>query len=192
MAQLGATLKKGGSKALSAGSSAISKGSDLTTGLPPWAKGVIVVGLGFIAWKIYHGVTKGISQSQLNQKSRDSIQETQGWYKELEESKKSDKTKPTMSNAEMKSFANRLQTTMDGYGTRDYDIKQMFKRVKTNGDFAGINSAFGTRSIARPTGLIWVSDFRGTMAECLQEEADSDTLDAVNKTLKDNGISYRI
>jgi len=192
MKKIGATLKSGGQKALSASTSALNKGSDLTTGLPPWAKGVILIGLGFIAWKIYQGVTKGISQSKLNQKSRDSIQETQGWYKELEESKKSDKTKPTMSNTEMKSFANRLQTTMDGYGTRDYDIKQMFKRVKTDGDFAGINSAFGTRSIARPTGLIWTDDFRGTMAECLQDEADSETIVAVNKTLKSNGVSYRI
>ena len=181
------------SKATQVGSSAITKGKDLTANLPVWAKGIIVVGVLFVGYKIYKTVAKTIGKSKLNEESRDSIQELDGWYTELTQANSNSSTKATLTPAAMKALANKIENCMDGYGTRDYDIKQAFKTIINNADFAGVAAAFGTRTIQAGRGTGWLSgDARGTMVQMLQEEADSSTIDAINKQLNANGIKYRV
>jgi hypothetical protein len=186
-------MKNTVTKATKIGSSAISKGKELTTNLPAWAKGVVFIGLAFVAYKVYKGVSKTVGKSKLNEESRDSIQEIEGWYKELTQENSSSSTKATLTPAAMKALANKIENCMDGYGTRDYDIKQAFKQIKNNADFAGVAAAFGTRTIQAGRGVGWLAgDARGTMVQMLQEEADSDTLDSINKSLGSRGIKYRV
>ncbi len=183
-----------GSTAAAKSKQAIQRTDEFTRDLPPWAKGAIVIGVLFIGWKIYGSITKTIEQSKLNENSRDTKQEVEGWFKEKEvEDSKGGESKASMTNTEMKAMANKLFNLMDGYGTRDYDITQAFKHIKNNADFAGVNAAYGTRTLQPGYGVGWlVDDYRGTLIQSLNNEAASSTLTSVNKTLKNNGIKYRV
>ena len=93
----------------------------------------------------------------------------------------------------MKSIANKIEAALDGYGTRDLIIKNIFKnQIKNNADFAGVNAAFGIRTIQAPRGFGWMTgDERGTLSKVIQE-ADNSTIEYINKVMKSRGIKYRI
>ena len=79
---------------------------------------------------------------------------------------------------------NKLFNQLDGYGTRDSGIIQSFKAIKNNADFAGVNAAYGIRTLQPGYGVgFFVTDFRGTLIESINNEADEDTITSVNKYL---------
>jgi len=159
--------------------------------LPVWGKGIIFVVVGFGVYKLIKSIGRAVSRTKLNENTRDSKQEVEGWFKSFQEDSR--KEAPTMTNTMMKSLANKIWTAMDGYGTRDYDLKQAFKKIKNNADFSGVQSAYGTKTLQPGHGVGWfVSSFRGTMVQCVQDDASSSTIDDINKTLKSNGVKYSI
>ena len=156
--------------------------------LPTPVKGVIFV---LVGYGIYKVAKELISKSRLNEDSRDSQQEIDGWYQQSQQDNAQQQA--TMNQTEMKSLANKIWTTMDGYGTRDYDLKQAFKRMKNNADFSGVSKAYGIKTLQPGYGVGWmVSSFRGSMVQCIQDDASSSTIDAINKDLKAKGIKYRV
>lgn len=165
-----------------------STGKGLWSAMPLWAKGIIVVGGAFVIYKV---AKKTIGKTRLDENTRDDKQEVDGWNQDLIND--SAEKKPTLSKTQMKQIANKIEHTLDGYGTRDYDLKMVFKNsIKNNADFAGVNAAFGVRTIEAGYGIGWASaPERGTMTQCMQE-ADSATLDYINKLMKQRGIKYRV
>ena len=161
--------------------------SSVWNAIPIWAKGVLVIGGAFITYRIVKGL---IENSRLSKDVREDKQEEQGWYQELETQSQSNK--PTLSKTQMKSIANKIEHMLDGYGTRDYDLKQTFKmNIKNNADFAGVNAAFGIRTIEGGYMMGWAQTDKGTMSQMLQE-ADSSTLVYINNLMKSRGIKYRV
>jgi hypothetical protein len=160
-------------------------------GLPPIAKTVIVIVGAFVTYKIVKSVTTALSQTRLNADERDDKQEEQGWHQEL--INESQNKKPTLSKAQMKQVANKIENMLDGYGTRDQGIKDTFKKfIKNNADFAGVNAAFGVRTIEAGQGIGWMAGHeRGTLTQCLQE-ADYSTLAYINKVMASRGIKYKV
>ena len=158
------------------------------TRLPFWAKGIILIGGGYLAYK---GIKNAIGKTKLDETTRDDKQEVEGWY----DSAASDASSkaPTLSKTQMKSIANKIEAALDGYGTRDLIIKNIFKnQIKNNADFAGVNAAFGIRTIQAPRGFGWMTgDERGTLSKVIQE-ADNSTIEYINKVMKSRGIKYRI
>jgi hypothetical protein len=188
MSDIKASMKKAGQQAGNVGKNFANQG---WASLPTWAKGVIFVGVGFGVYKLFKSLSGAIGKTKLNEDQRDAKQEVDGWYKSYEEDKA--KKPPSMSVTQQKAFANKIWNAMDGYGTRDYDIKQAFKAIKTNADFSGVNKMYGTRTLQPGHGIGWaVSSFRGTMIQCLQDDASSTTLDAINKILAGNKVKYRV
>lgn len=166
---------------------ASSTGKGLWSSMPLWAKGIIVVGGAFAAYKIGKAV---IGKTRLNDETRDDKQEVDGWNNDFINN--SNQNKPTLTKAQMKQIANKIENCLDGYGTRDYDLKQTFKQIKNNADFAGVQVAFGTRTIEAGWGIGWASaPEKGTLTQVIQE-ADSSTLTAINKDLAKKGIKYKV
>jgi hypothetical protein len=132
-----------------------------------------------------------LSKTRLNPNERDDKQEEQGWNQTFQQDAAS--KKPTLTKTQMKQVANNLENMMDGYGTRDADIKRTFKNsIKNNADFAGVQAAFGIRTIEAGHGTGWISGHeRGTLTQCLQE-ADTATLTYINKLMAQRGIKYRV
>lgn len=159
--------------------------------LPAWAKGLIVIGGVVIAYKIVKPIIKAAGNTKLDPQIRDSKQEEQGWYQQAQTDAQS--KAPTMNAAQMKALANKIWTTMDGYGTRDYDLINAFKQIKNNADFSGVSAAYGVRTLQPGYGIGWmVASFKGTMIQCIEEDASSSTIDTINKYLSSKGITYQI
>jgi len=156
--------------------------------LPIWAKGVIIIGGAYVLYKLGKGV---IDKLGLSPEARDQNQEEQGWNQDLISD--SAKTPPTLTKAQMKQIANKIENLLDGYGTRDADLITTFKNaIKNNADFAGVNVAFGVRTIEAGRGIGWISgDEKGTLTQVIQEAAAA-TLSAINADLQKKGIKYRV
>jgi hypothetical protein len=81
---------------------------------------------------------------------------------------------------------------MDGYGTNEDDIIFAFSKIHSDADFDAVWNAFGTRTISSGTGNIFVSDYTGDLAGCLNDELSASYIDQINQTLIQNGVSRRI
>jgi len=158
------------------------------TRLPFWAKGIIVVGGGYLAYK---GIKKVIGKTKLNETTRDDKQEVEGWFGSVVQDSK-DKS-PTLTKTQMKSIANKIEAALDGYGSRDTILKNIWKSsIKNDADFSGVNAAFGVRTIEAGRGIGWIAgDERGTLSKVIQE-ADNSTIVYINNLMKSRGIKYRI
>ncbi len=158
------------------------------TRLPFWAKGIIVVGGGYLAYK---GIKKVIGKTKLNETTRDDKQEVEGWYSSSQQDSVS--KKPTLTKTQMKSIANKIEAALDGYGSRDTILKNIWKSsIKNDADFSGVNAAFGVRTIEAGRGIGWIAgDERGTLSKVIQE-ADNSTIVYINNLMKSRGIKYRI
>jgi hypothetical protein len=175
-------MKKNGIK-----SAVTTTGQGLWTRMPMWAKGIVIVGGLYVVYKVGKTILK---TTKLDPEVRDDKQEVDGWNKDL--INESASKKPTLTTAQMKQIANKIENCLDGYGTRDYDLKQTFKQIKNNADFAGVNVAFGTRTIEAGQGIGWMwGGEKGTLTQVIQE-ADSATLVAINKDLASRGIKYKV
>ena len=123
------------------------------TRLPIWAKGVIVIGGGYLA---YRGIKKVLGKTKLNETTRDDKQEVEGWYGSVTQD--SAAKAPTLTKTQMKSIANKIEAALDGYGTRDVILKNIWKTsIMNDADFSGVNAAFGIRTIEAGRGIGWMS-----------------------------------
>lgn len=158
------------------------------TRLPLWAKGIIVIGGGYLAYKAIKG---GIGKTKLNETVRDDKQEVEGWFDSVIQDSK--KKNPTLTKTQMKSIANKIEAALDGYGTRDAILKSIWKdSIKNDADYSGVNAAFGTRTIEAGRGMGWLAGSeRGTLSKVIQE-ADNSTLTYINNLMKSRGIKYRV
>lgn len=155
--------------------------------LPLWAKGLVIGIGGFVVYKIAKNV---LDKSRLNEQARDSAQELDGWNKDFLQIMKVQK--PTLSPTQMKSIANVIENSLDGYGTRDEEILRQAKRINNDADLAGVAVAFGVRTIEAGRGIGWLAGHeRGTLSQVIRE-ADDSTLAEINKHFESKGIKYRL
>jgi hypothetical protein len=162
-------------------------GQGLWTRMPFWAKGIILVGGAYATYKIVKNV---IEKTRLDSTTRDNKQEEDGWNNQYT---KDNANKPaTLTKAEMKQIANAIEFALDGYGTRDAELIRLFKRIKNNADFSGVNVAFGVRTIEAGRGIGWLAgDEKGTLSQVIKE-ADDNTIIAINKDFASKGITYSL
>ena len=111
--------------------------SESILGLPTWAKGVLAIavvgGVGFIGWKVY----KKMSDAS---KEKEQRKEDKSWDKEADALNKDPKTKATISQTQLQSYANVLKAAMDGMTTNVGAINNVFKALKNGGTFNSITS----------------------------------------------------
>tara|TARA_R110000765_G_scaffold280830_1_gene378237 strand:+ start:403 stop:963 length:561 start_codon:yes stop_codon:yes gene_type:complete len=183
--QIQSTASAAGSQVAGAGKNIANAG---WSAIPTQYKAVIFLVGGFF---IYRAIKTAISNTRLDEDTRDSKQEVDGWYQSAVADNK--KAQATMSTTQFKSLANKIWATMDGYGTRDYDLKGAFRQVQNDADFSGLSAAYGVRTLQPGWGSGWyISDFKGTMVQCIEDDASSSTMDDINKQLESRGIKYRV
>ena len=157
-------------------------------GLPKWAKGVVAVALiGGIAYGVY-AITKAIKNREENKEDKE---EQKDWTSEEEKINKDPKRKATLSPAALSSKANKIFSAMDGYGTDAEAIVSVFRSLKTDGDFVGLQKAFGIRTIDSGY-LNPAPNFRGTLTAAITDELSNYYKQRINKILTDKKIKYRV
>lgn len=158
------------------------------SGLPPWAKGAIAIAVvGGIAYGVY-ALSKALKDRNENKQDEE---EQKGWESEEEQIKKDPKRKATLSSAQLKSMANKVFSAMDGYGTDEEAIISVFRTLKTDGDFVGLQKAWGIREISSGT-LNPTPNFKGTLNAAITDELSGYYKQRINKILTDKKIKYRV
>lgn len=158
------------------------------TGLPTWAKGVIAVGvLAGVGYAVYY-FTKQLGSVKEGKTERE---EDRGWNSELDKLNSNDKTKVTLSKAELSSMANKIHAAMDGYGTDEEAIVKAFRSLKNNADFAGLQAAYGVQVISSGR---WNPEpnFKGNLIASLSTELSDYWVTKINAILKAKGIKYKV
>ena len=148
--------------------------------------GLQVVGLAVGIYIVYR-LVKGASQFAQDQPFRSEEQQTAN---ELQKLNQNPYTKQKLSDAQAKSYANKLFQAMKGLGTDEQQIYSVFYKLQNNADFLAIQNAFGTKTVN--SGNYFIPDVRGTMVTCLSSELDIDETKKVNDILKAKKIKFRI
>lgn len=157
-------------------------------GLPPWAKGVVAVAIvGGVAYGVY-ALSKALKDRKENKEDKE---EQKDWEGEQEKIDKDPKRKATLSPASLSSKANKIFSAMDGYGTDEEAIISVFRSLKTDGDFIGLQKAFGIRTIDSGY-LNPAPNFKGTLTAAITDEVSNYYKQRINKILTDKKIKYRV
>lgn len=163
------------------------------TELPAWAKGVVVVGGGLVAFLVLRRVYKAVFPSQEQKRNRQLVQDISNEIKDLEFKGQ----KPTFVDSQYQTFANTIFNGIrycigDDYGV----VEDTLKKMKNDIDVAKLVSAFGKRRRACfgiPAG--GEDDlFTSVQAELGQEFGGITNyrIDRINADWKKKGITYQI
>lgn len=157
------------------------------TGLPPWAKGVIAIGLLAGTAYIVRKLMKAPGEIKAGQGNR---QEDKSWNQQFDKLNTNPATKATIDKAQMTSYANSLFTAMDGYGTDESGIMRIIDSLKNDADFAGVSAAYGVREVSSGA---WNPEpnYKGTLSGALASELSASWVSALNATLAKKGIKYK-
>ena len=158
------------------------------SGLDPRLKFAFQIGGVVVLGVIVYQLVKKSNQYFDDQTNRE---ENQSTANELEQLNKNPATRQKISNSQAQGYANSIYGSMQGIGTEEQAIKDIFYHIKNDADFLAIKKAFGTKTIWSGTPF-FVADFRGTLIPCLRNELSSYWIGAINKILIDKKIKYRV
>ncbi len=157
-------------------------------GLPPWAKGVVAIAIvAGVGYGIYY-LGKTLKDRQEN---KDDKEEQKGWETDAENIQNDPKRKQVLTDAQLKAMANKVFSAMDGYGTDEEAIISVFRSLKTDGDFVGLQKAWGRREISSGWGNP-TPNFKGTLNGAITDELSNYYKQRINKILGDKKIKYRV
>jgi hypothetical protein len=157
-------------------------------GLPPWAKGVVAIAIvAGVGYGVYYLVK---TLKDLNE-NKDDKEEQKSWEDDAEAIKNDPKRRQVLTDAQLKSMANKVFSAMDGYGTDEEAIISVFRTLKTDGDFIGLQKAWGIREVNsgafNPT-----PNFKGTLNGAVTDELSGYYKQRINKILTNKKIKYRV
>jgi len=150
--------------------------------LPPWARGV--VGVGVVAGAGY-GIYKLIKF--LSAENKAEKKETQLVKGELETEVA--KTGLSYPGSQYLTFANVIETAGFDIGTDEEAIYSTFRKLNNNADYLQLLSAWG-----KPNRTIydWGIGYDMTLPQYLRYEMGDDEINKINYILKSKGITYKV
>lgn len=96
----------------------------------------------------------------------------------------------TMSGAKFKEIAEKVFTSMNGYGTNVDEINNQISLLKNNDDLMSLIAAYGIRDIS--TGKYNpLPDFNGNLPEAIANELSQNEISDLNSILVKSGITIR-
>jgi hypothetical protein len=163
--------------------------------LPSWAKGVVVVGglglVGYIGYSIYKKIQDKKAQEEANRQSN--IARTEIINLENQG------VRATHSDSEFEGYAQALVQAMNGCGTDEEAVYNVFKQMKNDVDIRKLVSTFGIRyyqpcEVSSPISYTrWLFNdqaFGGGISSWLNYDLTSSEIQTINSTLRTNGVNY--
>ena len=141
-----------------------------------------------IAGGVIYGLYKLFTLPGRIEEGKEGRQEDREWNRELERCA----GRNLLSKAQIDAYANKLFTAMDGYGTDEEAIYEVFRRIKSDCDYVALNAAYGNGREISSGSWSLESDFKGNLTAALASELSSDERKRVNAILKSNKVNYTI
>jgi hypothetical protein len=154
-------------------------------GLPPWGKGVFVVGVGLGAYLLFKVVSDKAKQASAIRDAKKTLQDVNNDLRNLQ----NQGVRPSYSESQYKIYADGLFTCFDGWGTcAGYMVT--FQQMNNDADVLKLIQAYGVRTI--PSGKFNpIPDFTGTLPQALRDELQTIHIMGINNILKNKGIKYQ-
>lgn len=159
------------------------EGKGFFSDVPPVVKGVIAIAglaaIAIIGYSVYKKVNSVINPTD----SKKEVDAAKAEVKALEAKGE----KRTLSDVQLKTLANQIQTALNGMTEDEAAVYRAFTSVKTNIDVLNLIAAYGTRQ----TGYWYWSYFTGTLPSSIAHYFDVAEVKALNDMLAKKGIKYR-
>lgn len=162
--------------------------------LPSWAKGVVVIGGGLVA---YLGVTTIMRKIKQAKETAMAMQEVDSANSELQAEIRSGK-KPTINNTIAEAISNGIISASNDCGTDEKLIFSQFDKVNNQADILLLVQVFGLRKKIR---CVFSDDPRESfmsaytppmsLSAILNSELDTTQLQTLNNKLATKGIKYK-
>jgi hypothetical protein len=165
-------------------------------GLPGWAKGTLAVGglivVGFAAYTIYKNAVKKRDLKQAQKLSQDASKEVADLGKQG--------IVPSYGQSQYESYALKLVLAMDGCGTDEQSIYNVFEAMKNKADVLKLISVFGVRfyqpcAATSPISYAkWLYDnesFGGGISSWLEYDLTNSEILKINGILSKKGIDFK-
>ncbi|WP_222166851.1 hypothetical protein [Edaphocola aurantiacus] len=159
---------------------------NLFTGLPLWAKGIlalVVVGVVVLIALKAKGILETITRKLTAKKA---VTEVKNELKDLE----AQGQKPTYTISQFKVMCDKLWQAMDGMGTDEDAIYDVFGMMKNDADVLMLISTYGTRDIDDADAL-WKNVKSLTLTQALASDMDRSEIGKINSILATKQINYR-
>jgi hypothetical protein len=163
--------------------------------LPQWSKGILVVGVTGIAFIVGRTIYLNARKKREIQTANKAALMAETEIKGLEQQG----VKATYTNSQYESFAQTLNEAMNGCGTNEESIYEVFRKIKNEIDIRKLISTFGVR-FYRPCEVTQpISYFRyqfnneafgGSLSQMLAYELTSSEIKEINTILKSNNVNY--
>lgn len=169
-------------------------------GLPPWARGVVVVGGMTILYVVGNAVYKRIQRASSDAEEQEKLNRVKS---ELE-SKKKQGLVPSFSDVQFNNFADAAQNAFVNcrvdvipcptyipfcWSNSGKEFYAIIKQMKNDVDFLKLQETFGIRTISKQ---FWCGgDIRMNLPTLVKDQLNNQEIKTINNTLADNGITYR-
>lgn len=164
--------------------------------LPPWAKGVVVVGGLAVIILTINGITRRFrAQKDL----KESLKESEDASAELENLQQQG-VRPTLSNSEYQSIINGLITAMNGCGTDEDAVYNQMSKLKNDADVKKLISLWGVQyyepcAASQPisyTRWMWNDKtFGGPISAWFNYDLTTTEINKINDMLQSKGIKHK-
>jgi len=161
--------------------------SNTFTQLPPWAKGVVVVGVLAGAAYALHKISTLPKNIKEGKGSRD---QENAEIKEQQQLQQQGK-KATLTKSQMASIANVVFNAVDGWGTDEDAIITQMKKIKNDLDYLGVSTAWGIREVSSGR-FNPEPNFKGTLAGALQNDLSNYWIRKINTDFYKKKMTYRV
>lgn len=166
--------------------------------LPPWARGVAVVGMlgvvTIVGFKIYKGIKDRVDKNRLASAVKDTKKELDALTGQGQ--------KATFPDSQYQAFANTLQNQFAGcdwsVGIMNVKLsdsgevlKGICEKLNNNVDFLKLVYAYGVRTYDQCGTWPFAGDFTGDIYKAVNDELDNYEIRKINEVLAKKGITYK-
>lgn len=175
--------------------------------LPPWAKGIVVVGGLAVIYFGGRSVFRKINQAKQAQDSKDSVRGAENDVRNLQNTG----LRASYSDTQYKTWANSLQQAFEGcdpsgnitwgadsplgvvsvWSTSGYKVAEIFNQLKNDIDYLKLLTAWGVRTYDA-CGW-WTGDVKDVdLSKAISDELTDRERSNLNKILSKKGIKYKV
>lgn len=175
--------------------------------LPPWAKGVVIVGGLFVVYLAGNAVLRKLKQAKDAREARDNVRNAEAERRRLQ----AQGIRPSYAPSQYSTWANSIEQAFDGcdpsgqlawgadsplgavsfWSTSGYKVATILAQLKNNLDYLNLTTAWGIRTYDACgwfTGNVTDVDF----AKAISDELTAREIGNLNEILKKKGITYKL